>query len=253
MASEENVVLKTQGLFKEYKSGPVFFQKTIPAVVDLDLEVRRGEVFGFLGPNGAGKTTTLHMLAGISRPSAGAIEIFGRSFRCGQIWPLHRIGYVPESTYLPGDMTMTELLSFFARLYGLPGTTVRERISRMFEMIGFVLRERATFVRSLSMGQRRLLDLVLALVHDPDLVFFDEPTVYLDPLAVERFRDIVGMLKKKGKTVFLSSHTLPLIERLSDRVAVIARGRLLRVAPAQDFAAEGGLETVFLQLVKGGA
>jgi len=103
------------------------------------------------------------------------------------------------------------------------------------------------------MGQRRLLDLVLALVHDPDLVFFDEPTVYLDPLAVERFRDIVGMLKKKGKTVFLSSHTLPLIERLSDRVAVIARGRLLRVAPAQDFAAEGGLETVFLQLVKGGA
>jgi len=216
----------------------------------LSLEVRRGEIFGFLGPNGAGKTTTLHMLAGISRPTAGGIEIFGKPFRCGQIWPLSRIGYVPESTYLPGDMTMTELLSFFARLYGLPGAAVRERISSMFEMMGFVLRERATFVRSLSMGQRRLLDLALALVHDPDLIFFDEPTVYLDPLAVERFRGIIGMLKKKGKTIFLSSHTLPLIERLSDRVAVIARGRLLRVASAQDFAAEGGLERVFLQLVK---
>ncbi|MFB3919455.1 hypothetical protein BU251_08060 [Candidatus Velamenicoccus archaeovorus] len=251
MASEENIVLKTQSLSKEYKSGPVFFQKKVRAVIDLTLDVRRGEVFGFLGPNGAGKTTTLHMLAGISRPTAGGIEIFGKPFRCGQIWPLSRIGYVPESTYLPADMTMTELLSFFARLYGLPGATVRERIASMFEMIGFVLRERATFVRSLSMGQRRLLDLALALVHDPDLIFFDEPTVYLDPLAVERFRGIIGMLKKKGKTIFLSSHTLPLIERLSDRVAVIARGRLLRVASAQDFAAEGGLEPIFLQLVKG--
>ncbi len=250
MASEESVVLKTRGLFKEYKSGPVFFRKTVRAVIDLDLDVRRGEVFGFLGPNGAGKTTTLHMLAGISRPTAGDIEVFGKPFRCGQTWPLARIGYVPESTYLPADMTMTELLSFFARLYGLPGAVVRERTASMFEMIGFVPRERATFVRSLSMGQRRLLDLALALAHDPDLVFFDEPTVYLDPLAVERFRDIVGMLKKKGKTVFLSSHTLPLIERLSDRVAVIARGRLLRVASAQDFAAEGGLEQVFLHLVK---
>lgn len=237
------IVIRAAALSKHFGS--------TEAVCGIDFSVRYRECFGLLGPNGAGKTTTLHMLAGISRPSAGAIEVFGRPFRCGQIGPLHRIGYVPESTYLPADMTMTELLSFFARLYGLPGATVRERISDMFEMIGFVPRERATFVRSLSMGQRRLLDLVLALAHDPDLIFFDEPTVYLDPLAVERFRDIVGMLKKKGKTVFLSSHTLPLIERLSDRVAIIAKGHLLRVAPAQDFAAEGGLEPVFLQLVKG--
>jgi ABC-2 type transport system ATP-binding protein len=246
---EGRTVLKTDRLAKEYKSGLFLNRRRVRALHDLSLEVRQGEVFGFLGPNGAGKTTTLQLIIGISRPSGGSIKIFGKPFFCGETWPLGRIGYVPENTFLPGDMTARELFVFFAQLHGLPRSVILERIPLLCDKVGLSANP-AGLIRNLSMGQRRLLDLALALVHDPDLVFFDEPTVYLDPLAVERFIHIILFLKEKGKTVFLSSHTLTLIEKLSDRIGIIASGQLLRVAPARDFAAEGGLEKVFLGMVK---
>ncbi|MFA5039436.1 MAG: ABC transporter ATP-binding protein [Candidatus Omnitrophota bacterium] len=249
MAEQSPAIIKVCGLGKEFRSSALFSRARVRAVWDLNFEVRRGEIFGFLGPNGAGKTTTLHLLTGISKPSAGSIELFGKAFRCPQTWPLERIGFVPENTLASEYLTVTEILTFFSRIYGLTDDVTIDRIQSLLEMTGLT-QERFVLVRKLSMGQRRLVDFMLALVNDPDIIFLDEPTVYLDPLAVERFREAVLILKNRGKTIFMSSHTLPLIEKLSDRIALISKGRVLKIGERQDFLRQGSMEEEFLRLIK---
>ena len=246
--ADQDIVIKLTRLRKEFGSGWLS-QGRVCAVCDLDLEVRRGEVFGFLGPNGAGKTTTLRMLTGITRPTAGMIELFGEPFSCPQTKPLTRIGFVSENTAVPGYMTVMEILLFFAKLAGMSDASARERILRLLQTTGMSL-DAKTIIRKLSMGQKRLVDFMLALVNDPDLIFLDEPTVYLDPLVVEHFSQTILELKARGKTVFMSSHTLPLIEKLSDRVAIIHKGRLLKVGRRDEISGPGGMEKEFLRIIK---
>lgn len=245
-----DVVLRTEGLKKYFISRTLFApEKSVAAVDDLALEVRRGEIFGFVGPNGAGKTTTLNMLVGITRPSAGSIEIFGKPFGPGDIEPLKKIGYVPETTFLPEYFTVTELLDFYAKVFDLPFELKVGRIRQLLEMFG-LLPERNVLLENLSMGQRRLVDIMQALINDPDLILLDEPTVYLDPVIMERLRAVLLHLKDSGKTVLMSSHMLPEIERLSDRLAVIDHGRLLKTGPKSEFMLQGSIESEFLRLVK---
>jgi ABC-type multidrug transport system ATPase subunit len=247
----DEVVLKVRGLTKQFINRFLFSSQTVLAVDRLDLEVRRGEIFGFLGPNAAGKTTALNMIVGITEPTAGTIELFGRRFRAGDIAPLEKIGYVPETTSLPGYFTVIELLDFYAQIFNLPRALKNERIASLLEMLGLV-KERHVALKNLSMGHRRLVDFCQALINDPDLILLDEPTVYLDPVIMERLRVILRRLRGSGKAVLMSSHMLPEIERLSDRLAIIDRGRLLEAGPTKEFMRNGTIEEEFLRVVKHG-
>ncbi len=248
----EDSVLKIRGLSKYFITRSMFRNRTILAVNNLDLEVTRGQIFGFLGPNGAGKTTTLNMIIGITEPTSGSIELFGRPFSSGNIESLKKIGYVPEMTSLPGYFTIAELLDFYAQLYGIAQCEKAERIRNLLEMVG-LYGERHVLLENLSMGQLRLVDFIQALVNDPELILLDEPTVYLDPVIMERFRQILLYLKQKGKTILMSSHSLPEIERLSDNIAIINEGRLLKIGPKSDFLIRGSIEEEFLRIVKNAA
>lgn len=245
----ETIVLKTKGLTKHYFSREFFSLKKVTAVNLLDLKIIKGEIFGFLGPNGAGKTTTLNMLVGITQPSAGEIEIFDRRIKTGDTFFLERIGYVPEATLLPGYLTVAEFLDFCAQLFDISRKVRYERIIELLDMVG-LLRERNTLLKNLSMGQRRLMDIIQALINDPELILMDEPTVYLDPLIMEHLRTILAHLKELGKTVIFSSHVISEIEKIADRVAIIDRGVLLKVGPKKDFMLGSTLEETFLRIVK---
>jgi ABC-2 type transport system ATP-binding protein len=245
----DSVIVKIRGLSKDYASGPFWAKEKNLAVDSLDLDVVRGEIFGLLGPNGAGKTTTLNMIIGVCQPSAGTIELFGKKFSSGDVAPLRRIGYVPETTFLPDYFTVTELLDFYARLFRMSRRLIRERIKHWLESFGLT-KVRHALLKNLSMGQRRLVDFIQAFIHEPDLILLDEPTVYLDPLILDHFRSVLWEFKKQERTIIMSSHMISEIERLSDRVAVLDNGRCLKVGPKEDFLKDGGMEKDFLRLIR---
>ncbi len=242
-------ILKTSGLTKHYVEGLLFSRREALAVSDLDLEVLEGEIFGVLGPNGAGKTTTLNMLVGVVRPTAGRIELFGKPFVAGDTTPFTRIGYVPETTVLPDFCTVYELLFFFGRLFGLGKAAIRERIKHLLEVTGLT-KERRVLLKNLSAGQRRQVDFIQALVHDPDLIILDEPTVYLDPVILVRLREILRELKRSGKTIVMSTHSLTEIEKLCDRVAFLDAGRCRKVEGRDEFLRAGGMEEEFMRIMR---
>jgi len=244
-------IVKTSGLTKRFLEGIPFFRREALAVADLDLEVFQGEIFGVLGPNGAGKTTTLNMLAGVARPTAGHIELFGVPFVAGDTTPFRRIGYVPETTVLPDFCTVHDLLFFFGALFGLTTAVIRERIKHLLEVTGLT-KERHVLLRHLSAGQRRQVDFIQALIHDPDLIILDEPTVYLDPVILGRLREMLRGLKESGKTIVISTHSLMEIERLCDRVAVLNEGHCLKVEGRDEFLRAGGIEEEFMRIIRHG-
>lgn len=242
-------VLKVSGLSKYFSSGFLWGAQKVVAVDQLDFSIAPGEIFGLLGPNGAGKTTTLNMLVGIMRPSCGSIVIFGEPFFSGKIAQLTKIGYVPEATSLPGYFTIVELLDFYGQLFDMPASLRVERIKLLLEKVGLT-KERNFLIKNLSMGQRRLVDIMQALINDPDLILLDEPTVYLDPVIIERLRGILLGLRSEGKAIVISSHMLSEIEKISDRVAIINQGKLIKVGPKEEFLRSGTMEEEFLRIVK---
>jgi ABC-2 type transport system ATP-binding protein len=245
----DSAVLKIRGLSKHYMSGPFWAKEKNTAVDALDLDVAKGEILGLLGPNGAGKTTTLNMVVGVVQPSAGSIELFGKRLIAGDIEPLRRIGYVPETTFLPDYFTVVELLDFYARLFRMPRRLIKERIKHWLESFGLT-KVRHALLKNLSMGQRRLVDFIQAFIHEPDLILLDEPTVYLDPLALDHFRSLLLEFKKEKRTIVMSSHMISEIERLSDRVAVLDNGRCLKAGPKEDFVKDTSMEKNFLRLIR---
>lgn len=194
------------------------------AVDGVSFQVRPGEIFGFLGANGAGKTTTILMLLGILPPSSGSIRILGQEMGERALTLKTRIGVVAEHQSLYGEMTAAEYLGFFADLYGVPNP--RRRIK---ELLGALDLEDRTGsrVKTLSRGMQQKLATARALLHSPDLLVLDEPASGLDPRGISQLRDLITEQKRQGKTVFLSSHLLSEIEMTADRVAIIARGRIV--------------------------
>jgi len=242
-------IVKTCGLTKHFVEGALFWRREAFAVTDLDLEVLEGEIFGVLGPNGAGKTTTLNMLVGVVRPTAGQIELFGKPFVAGDTAPFARIGYVPETTLLPDFCTLHDLLFFFGSIFGLSAAVIRSRIKELLEATGLI-KERHVLLKNLSAGQRRQVDFIQALVHDPDLIVLDEPTVYLDPVILQRFREMLRGLRNAGKTIIMSTHSLAEIEKLCDRVAVLDAGRCRKVEGRDEFLGAGGMEEEFMRIIR---
>jgi ABC-2 type transport system ATP-binding protein len=197
--------------------------RRIRVVDDLSLEIRTGETFGFLGPNGAGKTTTIKLVNGLLRPTAGRIEIFGRDHR--DVGVKARIGFLPENPYFYDYLKAEEFLHFYAQLFGIPRDERRRRIPRLLERVGLA-DHGGTALRKLSKGMTQRLGVAQALINDPELVILDEPMSGLDPIGRRDVRDIILALKKEGRTVFFSSHLIPDVEMICDRVGILVRGRL---------------------------
>ncbi len=190
-------------------------------LVDLDLEVRAGEVFGFLGPNGAGKSTTMRLLLDFIRPTRGRAEVFGLDIRKESLEIRRRVGYLPGDLATYENLTGQELLTYFANLQGGVNWSYTDALA---ERLGLDL---SRPIRTLSTGNRQKVGLVQAFMHQPELLVVDEPTSGLDPLVRQEFYSIVQEAKANGQTVFLSSHVLTEVERIADRVGIIREGWLV--------------------------
>jgi ABC-2 type transport system ATP-binding protein len=195
----------------------------VTAVTDLDLDVRRGEIYGFLGRNGAGKTTTIRMLLGLVRPSGGAVEVLGRRMKPGTSDVFARVGYLVETATAYPNLTVRENLDIQRRLTGVPRIAVADAIERLG--LGEHADRRAGV---LSLGNKQRLSLARALLHSPELLILDEPANALDPAGIVEIRELLrGLANEHGVTVFLSSHILTEVAQLADRLGVIHEGRLL--------------------------
>ena len=216
------VVLRTRNLSKRYGNRL--------AVNDLNLEVRRGEIFGFLGPNGAGKTTTIRMALGLITPTTGSVEILGADIAAHRARILPRVGALVETpalyTYLSGRSNLRAVGSV---LGGVP----QARIDKVLELVG--LRERQKDrVRTYSLGMKQRLGVAIALLQDPDVLILDEPANGLDPAGIVEMRDLMHRLADEGKTVFISSHLLPEVQQICTRVAIINLGKLVTESTVED-------------------
>jgi len=218
-------VIEIRGLTKRYG--------TTVGVEDLDLTVRRGDVFGFLGPNGAGKTTTIRLLLDLIRPTRGSAQLFGRP--AGKPAQRRRVGYLPGELALDERLTGDRMLAFLGALDGHDeGREVTRRRDALCERLGLAASDRVRRVRDYSRGMKQKLGLVSALQHDPDLLVLDEPTTGLDPLVRETVFEILLETGRRGKTVFHSSHVLSEVERTCSRVAIVRQGRLLSVRNSEE-------------------
>jgi ABC-2 type transport system ATP-binding protein len=206
------------------------FYGTERGVVDLDFEIVAGEVFGLLGPNGAGKTTTIRLLLDLIRPTRGRIEVFGRDPR-SDVSVRGRIGYLPGDLRLYDGLTARELCTYFARLRGLRDIGRAPAVSERLEL------ELDRPVGALSKGNRQKVGLVQAFMHAPELLVLDEPTSGLDPLVQQTFYELLGESKAEGATVLLSSHVLPEVQHVADRVALIREGSVALVANVDELRA----------------
>ena len=217
----DDAVLRTVGLSQVYAD--FWGRPRVAALTDLNLDVRPGEVFGLLGPNGSGKTTTIKLLLGLIRPSRGDAFVFGRD--PSDLAVKHRIGYLPEETYLYRFLNAEETLGFFGSLFRLPSSLIKKRTDELIDLVGLGHARRRR-LGEYSKGMARRLGLAQALINDPDLVVLDEPTSGLDPLGSAEVKELIIRLKKSGKTVLLCSHLLADVEDLCDRIAILHQGVL---------------------------
>ena len=225
------------------------------AVKKLSLTVRAGEVFGFIGPNGAGKTTTIKIIGGILKPTAGHAKICGIDIGSQPEAAKRKIGFIPDRPYLYEKLTGMEFLKFTADLYGVGNNGFIDRASRELQRFS-IYDWRDELIESYSHGMRQRLIFAAALLHNPDVLVVDEPMVGLDPEAILMVKDLFLRLADKGKTVFMSTHTLAIAEKICHRIGIIHRGRLKATGTPEDLKRESGvsdadLEQTFLQLVKG--
>jgi ABC-2 type transport system ATP-binding protein len=241
MTPNSDLVVQTEQLSKIFRVG--FWGKRVTAVDGLNLEVRRGEVFGFLGPNGAGKTTTLKMLMGLIYPTSGQAWLFGRNL--GDPQTKARLGFLPESPYFYDYLTSREFLGFYGHLFGLWGAVLDKRVAELLELVGMT-HAKDLQLRKFSKGMLQRVGVAQALINDPELVVLDEPMSGLDPVGRKEVRDLILRLKESGKTVLFSSHILHDAEVLCDRVAMILKGRLVACGRVTDLLDQGASHQVEL-------
>src|SRR5438445_2027754 len=222
MQAEPIAVNATNGLTKHYGK--------VQALVDLTLEVRAGEIFGFLGPNGAGKSTMIRTLLGFLHPTGGNATVLGLDVAADSVEIRRRIGYLPGGIALYDSLSGKDALDYLVVLQGREPVR-RDELSERLQMPAGVLKRR---VRDYSRGMRQKLGVIQALQHDPELAILDEPTEGLDPLMQHAFYGILEDMKAAGRTIFFSSHVLPEVERICDRVAIIRAGELMALQTVDD-------------------
>ncbi len=225
------------------------------AVDGIDMEIRRGELFGFLGPNGAGKTTTMRMIAGILQPTSGKIEIAGDDIAVDPIRAKSRLGFIPDRPYVYDKLTGAEFLRFVAALYGQEGEVVERRMEELLDLFE-LMPWKDELVESYSHGMRQKLIISSALLHRPEVIVVDEPMVGLDPKGQRFLKELFRAFVDRGGTVLMSTHTLDTVEEMCDRIGIIVGGKILACGSMAEVRAqtEGGdarLEELFLRLTGG--
>ncbi len=229
MESVSDVVVETKNLTKTYRD--FWGRQKVRALKALDLQVKRGEIFGLLGPNGSGKTTTIKLLLGLLFPTSGEVNILGRP--AADVAKNERLGYLPEESYLYRFLNAEETLDFYGRLFNIPAAVRKQRVAQLIQMVGLESAKKRQ-LREYSKGMTRRIGLAQALINDPDLILLDEPTSGLDPIGTRNMKNLILQLKEQGKTVIMSSHLLGDVQDVCDRVGVLYQGELKELGRVED-------------------
>ena len=237
--------IEIRNLTKIYIKKRLLKNKKFLAVDNLSFEVSKGEIFGFLGPNGSGKTTTIKMLLGLLFPTAGESLIFGEKVPSLSI--ASKIGYLPEIPYLYKYLTEKEILSLYGLISGIPRSVLSDRIEEVLTAVKLKT-EKDMRLGEFSKGMLQRIGVAQAILHKPELLILDEPFTGLDPIGLKDMREVILKLKAEGKTVFFSSHIISEAEKICSRVAIIDKGRLLRVVKIAEIK-PNSLEDIFVDEV----
>ena len=235
----ETSAIRTEGLRKTYKSS----RGDVEAVRGIDLDIPQGEFFGLLGPNGAGKSTTISMLTTLVAPTGGRAWVAGHDVTRDTVAVKRRIGVVTQNNTLDMQLTVAENLEFRSRFFGLPKGVAARRAAQLIEAFGLTDRKNA-MADQLSGGQARRLMIARALVHQPDVLFLDEPTAGLDPQTRVNLWDILQVLHAQGQSILLTTHYMEEAEALCDRIAVVDHGRILAEGSVDKLLADSGAQTI---------
>lgn len=220
-ATSSDVVIETRSLTKIYRD--FWGRQKVRALSALDLQIHQGEIFGLLGPNGSGKSTTIKLLLGLLFPTNGQALVFGKE--ATEVTKNERVGYLPEESYLYKFLNAEETLDFYGRLFDMSAATRKQRTDELIEMVGLNWARRRQ-LREYSKGMTRRIGLAQALINDPELILLDEPTSGLDPIGTREMKDLILKLRDQGKTILMSSHLLPDVQDVCDRIAILHQGEL---------------------------
>lgn len=214
----EETILKIKDLTKKYNNNTV--------VDNLNMEIKRGEIFGLLGPNGAGKSTTMNMICSIIAPTAGSIELLGKDPRKQKKEVIHKIGYIPQELAIHGNLKAWENVELFTSLYGIKGDKLKQSVDKSLEYVG-LLERRQEYSKNFSGGMKRRLNIACAIGHQPELLIFDEPTVGIDPQSRNFILDKIKESNEKGATVIYTSHYMEEVEAICTRIAIMDNGKII--------------------------
>lgn len=239
-----NAVIKMTDLKMKYS------EKTDYVLKGIDLEILPGQIIGYIGPNGAGKSTTVKIMLGMIQNYEGEVEIFGENIKSDSVSYKQRIGYVPEVAVIYDSLSGYEYLTFIGELYKLDSELVKFKAEKMFELFGIkdALYNR---ISSYSKGMKQKLLIISSLIHNPDILFFDEPISGLDANSVMVFKEMIKRLSDQGKTIFYSSHIMEVVEKISDRIIVLNKGVIAadgNFETLKTLSKEGSLQDIFNQL-----
>ncbi len=224
-----DVIIETRNLGKVYRD--FWGRRKVAALKSLDIEVRKGEIFGLLGPNGSGKSTTIKLLQGLLFPTSGQAFVFGKDAR--DVSKNERIGYLPEESYLYKFLNAEETLDFYGRLFDMPADVRRDRAEKLIHQVG-LNHARRRQLREYSKGMTRRIGLAQALINEPDLLILDEPTTGMDPIGTREMKDLIVYLRDQGKTILMCSHQLADVQDVCDRVAILHQGELRELGRVQE-------------------
>ncbi len=238
MSGDRREIVRVESIVKDFRPGLGIRAKRV--LHGVSFSVREGEIFGFVGPNGAGKTTTLKILMGLIRATGGRASILGQEV--GDAAYREHIGFLPENPYFYAFLSAREILRFYARLSGVEGARMESQIQTLIDQVGLNDASDAR-LGTYSKGMLQRVGIAQALIHDPQVVFLDEPMSGLDPIGRKDIRDIILRLKSEGRTVFMNTHILNDVEMICDRVAIIVKGRIRYEGPIRAFLKEDELRS----------
>ena len=238
------LAIETRNLSKIYISGHFWNKRKTVAFKNINLKIKQNQVYGLLGLNGAGKTTLMKILLGLIFPTEGEAFILGK--KVSDIEVRKNIAYLPEMPYFPKYLTPLEILDFYGRLYEIEYKKRKEKINTSLELVG-LYNKRNVKLKEFSKGMLQRVGIAQLLINDPKLLFLDEPTYGLDPLATKEMRSIILMLKKSGKTIFLSSHQITEVQQICDKIGILHNGSIINEEKVSNI--KGSLENYFIKKI----